>query len=170
LFGVTIEYTYLLAGILFFKNVSPPELFSPTRSYFRSVDLIPFSQIYGYVTGAIDVSPRFEMTINVLAFIPMGIIIMLFKKEKSISASLFIVFLISLFAETIQFVIGLGASDITDIIINSLGGLIGISIYKGLAMLVRNEDALRSVVILSSSFIGLLLFVVLRWFLLFRIV
>ena len=42
--------------------------------------------------------------------------------------------------EIFQFILGVGASDITDIINNVLGGIIGLVIYKGIVKIMNNND------------------------------
>jgi len=59
--------------------------------------------------------------------------------------SIFLVILISLFVEIIQYIFGLGASDIDDVILNCSGGLIGILSYKVLALFVRNDETAAAV-------------------------
>ena len=45
-------------------------------------------------------------------------------------------FLFSLFLEGMQFVLGIGATDVTDILMNFIGGFLGICIYQGLRRIV----------------------------------
>lgn len=68
--------------------------------------------------------------------------------------SIFLVFLISLFVEIIQYILGLGSSDIDDVILNCLGGLIGILSYKALASFFKNDEIVRSIIIILSTIVG----------------
>ena len=60
----------------------------------------------------------------------------------------------SLFIEIIQGVLGIGASDIDDIILNCLGGLVGVLGYKFLLFILRDEKKVRVAIIILSA-IGL---------------
>lgn len=154
LFGVfLIAYIYLFLLIFIFKYVSPLELFSPDRIYDRSVDLIPFKTIYGYLSGELDVSPIIAMINilgNIILFIPLGLYLQLLKKDKKISISMGIVVLISLLIEIVQFIFGIGATDIDDIILNTLGGLIGILIYKVLSSIFKDEQKVRLTIVVTG--------------------
>ena len=51
-------------------------------------------------------------------------------KKNTWYKSLSIIFLFSIVIECLQFIFSLGASDITDVITNAFGGLLGILVYK----------------------------------------
>jgi len=158
IYGVFGFYLILMAYILLFKNVSPMDLFSSARIYHRSVELIPFNQIYGYLSGSINVSPTVaiqNVAGNIVIFIPLGIYLALFRNDKRVYVNMLFVFLTSLSVEIIQFAFGLGASDIDDITLNCTGGLMGILIYRGFMLLLKNDEKVRSVVALSSVVIAL---------------
>ncbi|CAN7750327.1 VanZ family protein [Paenibacillus sp. LjRoot56] len=154
LFGVfLISYIFLFLLIFLFKYVSPLELFSPDRIYYRSVDVIPFYTIYSYLSGELNVSPIIVMTNilgNIILFMPLGVYVQLLKKDKKISISMGIVFLISLLVEIFQFIFGIGATDIDDIILNSLGGLIGILVYKVLLLIFKDEEKVRLTIVVTG--------------------
>lgn len=67
--------------------------------------------------------------LNVVIYVPMGLYLMLISKEK-ISFCVLISFASSLAFEVEQFFTGFGGCDVTDIICNVLGGVIGVVIYK----------------------------------------
>ncbi|AUM97722.1 VanZ family protein [Clostridium botulinum] len=62
-------------------------------------------------------------------FIPLGILVPTLFKNISKKKVIFICFGVSLSFETIQYIFGLGASDIDDLILNTLGGIIGTLLY-----------------------------------------
>ncbi len=116
-----IIYLIALFWIIVFKfNVS----FSDIGSM-RSINLIPFSESV-IINGKLHFS---EIIMNVVIFVPLGIYAGILFKRWSIRKKLLLFFLISLICEVLQFVLGIGASDITDIINNTLGGIIGLIIY-----------------------------------------
>ncbi|OMF38451.1 hypothetical protein BK133_02725 [Paenibacillus sp. FSL H8-0548] len=154
LFGFfLISYIFLFLLIFLFKYVSPLDLFSPDRIYIRSVDVIPFYTIYSYLSGALNVPTIIVMTNilgNIILFMPLGVYVQLLKKDKRISISMVIVFLISLLVEIFQFIFGIGATDIDDIILNSLGGLIGILVYKALLLSFKDEEKVRLTIVVTG--------------------
>lgn len=160
LFGVfLLLYILLLFYALIFKYVSPMELFSSNREYFRNVNMIPFLTIYSYLSGSLNVPPLVvasNILGNIILFVPMGIYLQLLKKNKKIGMNILIVFLITLSVELFQFIFGLGAADIDDIILNCLGGFIGILVYRRLYEFLKNEEKARTAIVLSGLIIILI--------------
>ena len=114
-------YTLILAWILLFKmSFSIDELYKN-----RSINIIPFMGSV-IVNGKIDTS---EIINNIIVFIPVGIYVCMLKKDWSILKKISVGFFISLGIEVLQFVLAIGATDITDLIGNTLGGIIGIGVY-----------------------------------------
>lgn len=64
----------------------------------------------------------------VTVFVPLGVCIGIFKHNWSFIKKLMPCLCLSLMFEILQFTFAIGASDITDIIGNTLGGFIGIAI------------------------------------------
>ena len=89
----------------------------------RDINLIPF-HYENVIEGDI---PLFEALLNVLVFVPLGFLLHVTarcdtKKEILTIAGL------SLCFEIIQYVFAIGATDITDVITNTIGGIIGVSL------------------------------------------
>ena len=101
----------------------------------RSINLIPFSEPL-ILNGKIDFG---EIILNVVIFVPLGIYAGILFKRWTFGKKLFLFFLISLLVEGLQFILRIGASDITDIITNTLGGIIGLMIFKGLEKVFKNS-------------------------------
>ncbi|MDR0950730.1 MAG: VanZ family protein [Candidatus Ancillula sp.] len=79
----------------------------------------------------------FEMIANVLLFLPLGILLSVFQSEKfsegknfAIWKQVISIIILSVFLETFQYVLACGRSDITDLILNTTGGVLGIIITK----------------------------------------
>lgn len=118
--GLLIFYLIALTWIVVFKmQFSIADL-----PHFRSVNLIPFSGSV-IINGQIYFSEIIE---NVLAFIPFGLFIHILWQEKPLLKQLAPIIATSLLFEVFQFIFSVGGTDITDIITNSLGGIIGIFI------------------------------------------
>lgn len=124
----------------------------------RNINLIPFSQP-AIVNGKADIS---EIILNVLAFIPYGLFIHTLMDEKSILKKILLIFATSFVFELIQYIFSIGASDITDIISNTLGGIIGLVISILMAKLLK-DNWVKSINIISIVCAALLtaLFVIL---------
>jgi glycopeptide antibiotics resistance protein len=101
----------------------------------RSVNLIPFSKPL-ILNGKADVG---EIILNVVIFVPLGIYAGILFDRWRFGRKLFFFFLVSLIVEGLQFTLAVGAFDITDIITNTLGGIIGLMIFKGLEKAFNNS-------------------------------
>ena len=72
------------------------------------------------------------------AFVPFGVFAYALWQEKSFLFQILPIFLTSLGFEVIQFVFAIGATDITDLITNTFGGMIGIGIATVLSKIFKN--------------------------------
>jgi glycopeptide antibiotics resistance protein len=133
-----IIYMIALFWIIIFKFNIP---FSKL-GYMRSINLIPFSESL-IINGKLDFR---EMVMNAVIFVPLGIYVGALFSRWTIGRKVFFVFLISFICEVSQFILGVGASDITDIINNVLGGIIGLVIYKGIVKMMNNNDKAQKLI------------------------
>ncbi|MGG0474509.1 VanZ family protein [Priestia aryabhattai] len=119
--GLFAIYLFALTWIIVFKmQFSLQEL-----PDFRKINLIPFA-------GSAKVNNQIyfnEIIYNVLAFIPFGIYISMLKPNWSFLKKIAVIAGVSLLFEVLQFIFAIGASDITDLIGNALGGIIGVGVY-----------------------------------------
>lgn len=145
LYGVFICYIFLLIKILFLSRISHLE--------HRSINLIPFHSIMEYISSSSANIKAFSfgnVVGNIVIFIPLGTYLSLFKNDKRVIANLLFIFIVSLFVEVIQGLLNIGASDIDDIILNCLGGLIGILGYKFLLFILRDEKKVYTAITILS--------------------
>ncbi|MDQ6813321.1 MAG: VanZ family protein, partial [Bacteroidota bacterium] len=89
----------------------------------RRANLLPFSE---------PVIVTSENILNVLIFVPLGIYAGILFKRWNWRKKLFFFFLLSLLVEALQYILRLGAFDVTDIITNTTGGVIGLIILKAI--------------------------------------
>jgi glycopeptide antibiotics resistance protein len=89
----------------------------------RRVNLIPFVDLS-------ILNP--ENVLNVLIFVPLGIYLGVLFARWVLAKKLFFFFLLSLIIEGLQYVFGAGAFDVTDIITNTSGGIIGLILFKAI--------------------------------------
>ncbi len=158
LYSIFICYLLLLIKILFLSRVSLLELFHSQRTLFRSINLIPFHSIMEAVTDSSDMIRSFaigNVVGNIIILIPLGIYLPLLKKDKRVIVNLLFIFIVSIFVEIIQGFLGIGVSDIDDIILNSFGGWIGIIGYKLLLFILRDEKKVRIVILILAGVVGL---------------
>ena len=124
-------YLLILVWILLFKmSFSLDELYKS-----RSINLIPFM-------GSVIVNGRIyinEIIDNILVFIPLGIYICMLKEDCSILRKISVGFFISLGIEVLQFVLAIGATDITDLLGNTFGGIIGIGVFYLFSKVFKNK-------------------------------
>lgn len=150
LYGVFICYILFLIKILLLSRTPHSEL--------RSINLIPFYSIKEYISGSTANLKKFafsNLAGNIIIFIPLGIYLPLLKKDKRVMTNLLFIFIVSLFVEITQGLLAIGASDIDDIILNCLGGWIGILGYKFLLSLLRHEKKVRTAITILSALVGL---------------
>lgn len=121
----TFFYVYMMA--LFALTLSPffTSLTSVFSHPFQPMMMEPFRDVvHGYKMADLQVF------LNVLLFIPFGFLVPHIFKLKGKSVVVYS-FLLSTFIEMIQPMINsYRSSDITDVICNTLGGLVGYLLYK----------------------------------------
>ena len=66
---------------------------------------------------------------NVLIFIPFGFFFPMASRSRSLALTVFLSFMLSLAVEMGQFITQVGSFDIDDLLLNTLGGLIGYMLY-----------------------------------------
>lgn len=139
LYSVFAFYIIILLYLLLFKSVSIRQVFSENRRILRAINIVPFD----YLTNNDIIARSFAFSNvfgNIVLFIPMGIYMPLLRQDEKIPKNILLLFFMSLSVEVIQYIFAIGITDIDDIILNCLGGFIGIITYKGfLMMLVFTE-------------------------------
>lgn len=118
-YALFAAYLIILTWIILFKaQINFSDL------AFRSLNLIPFS-------GMVSVRGRFgfDFVMNFLAFLPFGFYMKLLFPKMRFWAQVLPIFGASLAFEILQYIFALGASDVNDLISNTLGGLAGIGVY-----------------------------------------
>ncbi|MBP0723730.1 VanZ family protein [Bacillus sp. RG28] len=101
--------------------------FKEIGNHWRSINLIPFKTISIYLFADINFNIRIEnIAGNIIGFMPFGFILPLLSKRffkfKTITVA---TFSLSLTYELIQLVFGFGIFDVDDLILNTLGGMLG---------------------------------------------
>lgn len=117
-----IVYFLLLTWIIVFKM----ELSMSNLVAERSINFIPFKES-AIVNGRISFS---EIINNAIVFIPVGVFTAMLADNLKFIKMAAVPFGISLFYEITQYIFAVGACDVTDLINNTLGGIVGILIFK----------------------------------------
>lgn len=136
LYGVMFFYLLILFGVLFLKK---------NIGSFQSVNLIPFHTIGAYMFSDDIILKSFALSNvlgNIVIFVPLGIYATLLNKKKSIIVNTSVVALLSAGVEVLQFVFKVGASDIDDVILNTIGGLVGIILFQVIHVIFKSKTKL----------------------------
>jgi glycopeptide antibiotics resistance protein len=94
----------------------------------RSLNLIPYSELFTS-KSRIDF---LEMILNALVFVPFGLYSGILFKQWTFRKHVMTFLAFSFVCEALQYILGVGAADITDMINNTVGGIAGLLIYKGI--------------------------------------
>jgi glycopeptide antibiotics resistance protein len=140
-------------------------LFSRPPGSDRSLNLIPFATIANYLSGSAGVPAGIafgNLAGNVAAFVPLGVFLPVLRRRPGIGSNLLIVVCASAAVEVVQGSFGLGASDIDDVILNTVGGLIGILFFTALRGVLKRWGRVSVVMavlsVLAAPVLWLLLF------------
>ena len=118
-------YAALLIGVILFKFPFSSEATGDGRT----VNLIPLAGSFG-PNGALRLD---ELVENILIFVPLGVYIGMVKRNWSFVKRFLPIAATSVAFEAIQYIFEIGRADITDVLTNTLGGLIGIGVYAVLS-------------------------------------
>ena len=126
-----IIYIAILVWLVVFK------LYWPPLQTMRSLNVIPFAQSMVNWQGEVLYE---EIIFNLLVFIPFGVLLGILMKGIKFPVILFPIFLNTLCIEMIQYVFRIGATDITDVIMNTVGGAVGIGLVTLVGRLAKKTE------------------------------
>lgn len=125
-----MAYLVVLIRIVLFKQVALYNLFAAIGSMERTISIIPFKSLLDMINNNISVTRILENILgNIAIFIPFGLLLPIVQKDKSKKIILYGL-ITSVLIEIIQYVFALGSSDIDDLMLNTLGTVIGYLLYK----------------------------------------
>lgn len=122
-------YIILLSYFLFFSEyygrANVGEDYRYNLEFLKEIKrFIQYREQLGFKSFAINIIG------NVLAFVPFGFLLPQLKKiYRNLFIITFLTIIVSLSAELIQLVFKVGAFDVDDIMLNTLGGIIGYVLY-----------------------------------------
>ena len=124
IWGLFFIYLAFLVWIILFKfSFSYDEL---RGLQYRNINLIPYNQSL-IVNGHLNIA---ELWKNILIFFPLGLYLGILKPEGKKWKKIIVIACISAGLEIMQYILAIGASDITDIINNSIGGILGLFAFS----------------------------------------
>lgn len=145
-------YMLLLVWLVLFKFATSLDRIPQMRG----LNLIPFR----YDTAS-PIQVR-EILYNFIVFIPAGFYFAALFSKKNILLGTIAVAVVSFVFETIQWIFSIGASDVTDLITNTLGGLCGMMLFLLMGKFVNMyRMALFNILGIITESIGIVLFLVL---------
>lgn len=124
----------------------------------RSLNLLPFA-------GSSQTSMN-EVIYNFVVFIPFGLLLGVTLKQTEFWQKLIYIFAFSATVEAAQFVFGIGVTDITDIITNTFGGLLGLLLYDFGGRYISKEKQDQFIIV--TGMVVLIVLLLLR-FMVFRV-
>jgi glycopeptide antibiotics resistance protein len=111
----------------------------------RNINLIPYK-----APLLLNATPDYgEMIMNVLIFVPLGLYAGILFKSWSFGKKVFLAFSVSFLCEVFQFILRIGLFDTTDLVNNTLGGIIGLIIYKGIEKAMGSSKAQKYINVFS---------------------
>lgn len=153
-------YLLFLAGILF-KSQTEIRVWNlfPLRSIVEFVTGLDY--VTGHSHGMMQNSALLNLLGNVVIFIPLGVYAALFLKNGAPWKTTLVVAGVSLAAELLQVATTTGIGDIDDVLLNTLGGLVGALLYRALCHVCGETDKAKTVAIVLAPLAGLMCFVAL---------
>lgn len=142
LWAMAAIYFVSLSWLILFKG----QFSLPDFGQYRSINLIPFGASV-IVNGRLQFS---ELLMNVVLFIPLGLYTGMLRPKWSVWAWCLMGVEVSLSFEILQYILGVGATDITDVITNSIGGVLGVLLLLLLKKILK-EKTMQILTILAVA-------------------
>ena len=144
--GMLTLYLLIIIWLVLFKFSF--HISSKLNVHHRSLNLIPFAAP-SIIDGKINYG---EMVYNCIFFIPLGLLLSVNFKNAGFLSKLVFIMVFSVTLELIQYIFAIGATDITDVITNTIGGFLGLILYSVSSNYI-NAEKLDRVIIFSGIFL-----------------
>lgn len=143
---VLVAYGIIVLWLLLFKSSFDLPMVFEYGS--RNLNIIPFAG-----------NNLSEMVSNIIVFIPLGLLLGANFAQINLWRKLAYLFAFSVFIEIIQFVFAIGTTDITDVIMNTFGGCIGLALYSLGKKYLHNEKLDHLICVVVSILVIVLLLI-----------
>ena len=150
-------YLFLLTWLVLFKFAFTIE----EIPHLRQLNLIPFH----YETSVAYITHMKEVIYNILIFVPAGVYFTAFLGKRKWWLGIGASFFVSLTFETVQWIFSIGVSDITDLIMNTTGVLVGVGLYYLLKKIFKektNKIILALAAIVTILFVSLIIIILIN--------
>lgn len=118
--------------------------FRPANQEYSQINTVPFKTIIGFLSGNGSFLIAFyNITANILLFVPFGVVTFMLFKNPSRRQLIFIPAGVILLIETTQHLTRRGSMDIDDLILNLLGVWIGYGLYPVIQKVVKVHDSTK---------------------------
>lgn len=146
-----IIYIILLTWIIVFKF----QFSIDNLDRARSLNLVPFKGAL-ILNGHIDFT---EIIQNLLIFIPYGIYLSVLESPELFYKKVLAFLGTSLLFELMQFILMIGRSDITDIIENTFGGILGVALYRVLLKVLSSKKKTDKFFVSCATIVTILIII-----------
>ncbi|MCF0061737.1 VanZ family protein [Dyadobacter chenwenxiniae] len=159
--GLLVIYLVILIWFVLFKlTFSIPSLLAGAN---RTLNLIPFAAP-AIKNGRVNYG---EMIMNCVIFIPFGLLLSASFKKAKFLPKLGFILAFSFIVELLQYIFGIGATDITDLITNTLGGFLGLQLYDLSNKYISSKNLDRAIIVIGillllASLFMRFIFIILR--------
>lgn len=146
-------YLLILTKLILFKHLPLTVIishfnFTYNDYYWRSHNFIPLKTIIYYLFLAdVNFNIRIENLVgNIIGFVPFGFIISLLSKRfLNLKAVIIATFSLSLTYEIFQLLFNFGSFDVDDLILNTLGGILGYLPIKIIQIILKKKHLKNNV-------------------------
>lgn len=133
-----MAYICVLVYFLFFSEIMGRQVSDEYH-----LNLIPFKEIKRFCNGINKLGKHvvwMNVAGNIAAFIPFGLFVMPVSGRKiNFAETVMLTFDVSICVEIIQLVTRVGSFDVDDLILNTIGGVIGASMYMVYVIIERKR-------------------------------
>lgn len=154
-------YLLALVWIVLFKF----QFSFDTMPHFRGLNLIPFA-------GSVVKGNRLdynEIILNLIVFIPFGLYLSMVKPNWLFWKRVVLIAGVSLIFELLQYIFAIGGTDITDLMSNTLGGVVGVGLYAIIFKILKEKtNKVLNIVTLVGTIGIVILGIVVSRFITFR--
>lgn len=148
---IFLVYLLLLFKVILFKHVSPFTIMDYllnfnlndfNRTFHISSNFVPFRTISSYVSHPSNQNIAIKNVVgNIILFIPFGFLLPAIAGRKLNFIQLITFsFLLSLFIELIQLFSRIGSFDVDDLLLNTLGAILGFFTLNVVTILLRHRS------------------------------
>ena len=131
---IAVTVILLMLFIIYFIVLFRITIFRDSYFRFPSVNLIPFTTVADDLQITLyrnNIMGIVHLLGNLAVFFPLGYLTAaLFPKMRKLTKVMLLSFALSLFIETCQYIFACGVADIDDVILNTLGGMVGYWVYN----------------------------------------